>query len=79
MKAERFDLIPKGGTLVTPARPRAGATKRAKRDASVEDDQVFHRGLAVLTRHDFAFDLCPFVEKRQSRPFDGAQAMLPPG
>ncbi len=30
MKTERFDLILKGGTLVTPAGARAGATKRAK-------------------------------------------------
>ena len=79
MKTERFDLILEGGTLVTPAGPRAGATKRAKRNASVEDDQVFRRGLAVWTRDDFVFDLLPFVEKRQSRPFDGAQAMFPPG
>ncbi len=43
----------------------------AKRDVSVEDGQVFRRGLAVLTGHEFVFDLLPFVESRQSRPFDG--------
>ena len=43
----------------------------AKRDASVEDDQVFRRGFAALTGHEFVFDLLPFVESRQSRTFDG--------
>ena len=42
----------------------------AERDGLVEDDQVFRRGLAALTGHDFVFDLLPFVESRQSRTFD---------
>ena len=48
----------------------------AKRDASVEDDQVFRRGPAALTGHEFVFDLLPFVESRQSSPFDTAEMSM---